>query len=46
MIKTEGLDEDGLARVKREAQAMGRLGDHQNIVTVFDTDNEGTEPTD
>ena len=37
VIKTEGLDADGLARVQREAQAMGRLGDHQHIVTVFDT---------
>ncbi|MFY9588559.1 MAG: protein kinase, partial [Actinomycetota bacterium] len=36
VIKTEGLDEAGLARVKREAQAMARLGDHPNIVTVFD----------
>jgi class 3 adenylate cyclase/tetratricopeptide (TPR) repeat protein len=44
VIKTEGLDADGLARVKREAQAMGRLGDHPNIVTVFDTDQEGAEP--
>jgi len=44
VIKTEGLDADGLARVKREAQAMGRLGDHPNIVTVFDTDQEGSEP--
>src|SRR5439155_23169959 len=37
VIKTEGVDADGLARVQREAQAMGRLGDHQHIVTVFDT---------
>jgi serine/threonine protein kinase/class 3 adenylate cyclase len=44
VIKTEGLDADGLARVKREAQAMGRLGDHPNIVTVFDTDQDGDEP--
>src|SRR6266545_6172274 len=36
LIKTEGLDSDGLARVRREAQAMGRLGDHAQIVTVFD----------
>src|SRR5439155_20275872 len=28
VIKTEGLDQAGLSRVKREAQAMGRLGDH------------------
>ena len=36
VIKTEGLDESGMTRVKREAQAMARLGDHPNIVTVFD----------
>ncbi|NIU39834.1 hypothetical protein GWN65_07675, partial [Candidatus Bathyarchaeota archaeon] len=36
LIKTEGLDAAGLARVRREAQAMGRLGDHPNVVTVHD----------
>jgi serine/threonine protein kinase len=35
-IKTEKLDEDARTRIKREAQAMGRLGDHANIVTVHD----------
>jgi len=40
MIKTEGLDEQGLARVGREAQAMARLGDHPNIVTVYDIGEE------
>jgi hypothetical protein len=43
LIKTEGLDEAGRVRVRREAQAMGRLGDHPHIVTVFDigeTDGE------
>jgi len=44
MIKTEGLDADGLTRVQREAQAMGRLGDHANIVTVFDIGDENSEP--
>jgi class 3 adenylate cyclase len=34
-VKSEGLD---LARVRREAEAMGRLGDHANIVTVHDVD--------
>ena len=43
LIKTEGLDSDGLSRVRREAQAMGRLGDHPHIVTVFDIgENEST----
>jgi class 3 adenylate cyclase len=36
LIKTEGLDEAGRTRVRREAQAMGRLGDHPHIVTVYD----------
>ena len=36
LIKTEGLDEAGVARVGREARAMGRLGDHPRIVTVYD----------
>jgi class 3 adenylate cyclase/tetratricopeptide (TPR) repeat protein len=44
MIKTEGLDAEGLARVRREAQAMGRLGDHPHIVTIFDVGDEGGEP--
>lgn len=44
VIKTDGLDEAGLSRVKREAQAMGRLGDHPNIVTVFDIGDDGGQP--
>ncbi|MDP9238936.1 MAG: protein kinase [Chloroflexota bacterium] len=39
-IKTDGLDADGVTRIRREAQAMGRLGDHPHIVTVFDTGEE------
>jgi len=35
-IKTEGLDAVALDRVHREAREMGRLGDHPNIVTVYD----------
>src|SRR5262249_51320626 len=44
LIKTDGLDEAGLARVRREARAMGRLGDHPNIVTILDVGEEGTQP--
>jgi class 3 adenylate cyclase len=40
LIKTDGLDEAGRVRVQREAQAMGRLGDHPNIVTVHDIGEE------
>jgi serine/threonine protein kinase/class 3 adenylate cyclase len=43
IIKTEGLDEASLARVRREAQAMGRLGDHQHVVTVFDVGEDGAQ---
>jgi hypothetical protein len=42
LIKTEKLDDGARTRIKREAQAMGRLGDHPHIVTVFDLgDHEG-----
>jgi len=44
IIKTEGLDADGLARVRREAQAMGRLGDHPHIVTIHDIGEEDAQP--
>jgi class 3 adenylate cyclase len=44
LIKIEGLDASGLARVRREAQAMGRLGDHPHIVTIFDIDEEAGQP--
>ena len=42
LIKTEGLDETSRTRIQREAQAMGRLGSHPHIVTVFDL---GQEPS-
>src|SRR3990170_3724085 len=44
VIKTAGLDEDGLERVRREAQAMGRLGDPPHIVTVHDIGDEDPSP--
>ena len=40
LIKTEGLDDVGVARVRQEAQAMGRLGGHGNIVTIHDIGEE------
>ena len=44
LIKTEGLDEVSRTRITREAQAMGRLGSHPHIVTVFDLGQEGDQP--
>ena len=47
LIKTEGLDEVSRTRISREAQAMGRLGSHPHIVTVFDlgeVDSSGADP--
>lgn len=44
LIKTEGLDAEGLTRVRREAQAMGRLGDHPHIVTIYDITDEAGQP--
>ena len=42
LISTDGLDEVSWTRIEREAQAMGRLGSHPHIVTVFDL---GLEPS-
>jgi hypothetical protein len=42
LIKTEKLDESARTRIKREAQAMGKLGGSPNIVSIFDYgDHEG-----
>jgi serine/threonine protein kinase len=44
IIKTEGLDDAGRRWIDREARAMARLGDHPNIVTVFDVGDDDAEP--
>ncbi|PKB64319.1 MAG: hypothetical protein BZY80_03250 [SAR202 cluster bacterium Io17-Chloro-G2] len=44
LIKTEGLDDTSRQRIQREAQAMGRLGSHPHIVTVFDLGDERDQP--
>ena len=44
LIKTEGLDETSRTRITREAQAMGRLGTHPHIVTVFDLGEHDGQP--
>ena len=44
LIKTEGLDEVSRTRITRVAQAMGRLGSHPHIVTVFDLGDHDGQP--
>jgi class 3 adenylate cyclase/tRNA A-37 threonylcarbamoyl transferase component Bud32 len=44
MLKTGDLDEAARKRLQREAQAMARLGDHPNVVPVFDIGEEDGEP--
>ena len=44
LIKTEKLDDDSRKRITREAQAMGRLGDHPHIVTVYDFGEHEGQP--
>jgi hypothetical protein len=44
LIKTEGLDDVGRERIRREAQAMGRLGAHPHVVSVFDLGETGGQP--
>jgi tetratricopeptide (TPR) repeat protein len=44
LIKTEKLDDATRARVSREARAMGRLGDHPNIVAIYDMGEHEGQP--
>ena len=44
LIKTEKLDETALTRIKREAQAMGKLGDHPHIMSIYDLGDHQGQP--
>jgi tetratricopeptide (TPR) repeat protein len=44
LIKTEKLDAGNRARITREAQAMGKLSDHPNIMTIHDIGEEKGQP--
>ena len=44
LIKTDGLDDVGRQRIVREAQAMGRMGTHPHLVSIFDMGEEQGAP--
>jgi tetratricopeptide (TPR) repeat protein len=46
VIKTEGQDAASVSRVTREAQALGRLGDHPHILQIFDLGRESFQGKD
>jgi class 3 adenylate cyclase len=44
LVRTEGLEETGRERVLREAQSMGRIGSHPNLVAIHDITEEDGNP--
>ena len=44
VIKTEGLDPTSRVRITREAQAMGRLGDHPHVLSIHDLGEDDGQP--
>ncbi|MEE8636641.1 MAG: protein kinase [Dehalococcoidia bacterium] len=44
LIKAQELDDAARSRIIREARALGKLGDHPNIMTIYDFGEEGNQP--
>jgi len=44
VIKSGSLDDVARTRITREAQAMGRLGDHPNILQIHDLGEDNGQP--
>ncbi len=44
LVRTEGMDELELTRIGREAQTLAKLGDHRNIVPIYDIGDEDGQP--
>jgi len=44
LIKTDGLDDIGRERIRREAQAMGRMGTHPCVMPIYDLGEENGQP--
>ena len=44
VIKTDGLDPTSRIRITREAQALGRLGDHPHVLSIHDLGDDAGQP--
>ena len=44
LIKSDGMDDAGRQRITREAQAMGKLGDHPCLMPIHDVGEEDGQP--
>ncbi len=44
VIKVEGLDATSRVRITREAQALGRLGDHPHVLSIHDLGDDNGQP--
>src|SRR5262245_9876649 len=44
LFKAEGLEETVRTSIRREAQALGQLGNHPHIVTLYDAGEENGQP--
>jgi protein kinase-like protein len=44
LLRTDEVDDSALERIRREAQALARLGDHPNVVSVYDAGYDDGHP--
>ncbi len=44
LVKLDGLAPEARSSLRREAERSGRLGDHPNIVSIYDVEVEGEVP--
>ena len=44
VVRAEQVDDATLGRARREVRALAQLGDHQNVVTVYDTGDDNGRP--
>ncbi len=44
LLKTDGIDESERERILQEAQTMARLGEHPNVMPIYDLGHDGELP--